>query len=191
MKKIIQISLFFFVIFSIYIFYNKFFSFNNEEIIVNENKSKLNSSELSGDNLVKNLEYKINLYNGNKYLISSKESEILSINNNEKIKMKIVKALIIDKNNQSLIIKSDYADFNSSNYNTNFRNNVLIEYLDNKISSDKLDLALDKNIIRIYDNVKYSGGYGEMISDNISINLITKNIKIYMNNKNNNVEIKY
>ena len=55
-----------------------------------------------------------------------------------------VKATIIDRNNAQLVITSDFADYNNSNYNTFFRNNVEMTYLDHLINSDNLNLTLQK-----------------------------------------------
>ena len=43
--------------------------------------------------------------------------------------------------------------------------------------------------ITIYENVEYNGIQGNIIADNIKIDLITKKIEIYMDDINDNVEI--
>ena len=74
-------------------------------------------------------------------------------------------------------------------YNTNFDTNVKVTYLDNIIDSNKLDLNFTENIVTIYDNVVYVGINGVLKTDNAVINLITKNINIFMNDTKNKVEI--
>ena len=64
-----------------------------------------------------------------------------------------------------------------------------IEYLDNVIISDKMDLNFSKNIITISENVKYEGLQGTIKADNVKIDLITKKIKIYMDENNKKVEV--
>ena len=59
--------------------------------------------------------------------------------------------------------------------------------MDNIIFSNKIDLNFKENTILIYENVKYEGEQGTIRSDNIKINLITKKIQIYMNNKEKKV----
>ena len=103
--------------------------------------------------------------------------------------MQKVTALILDSNKIPLIINSDFAEYNNFNYNTEFRNNVLIEYMNNKIYSDKLDLNIEDNIVKIFENVRYIGAQGTVKSDNIKINLITKKIDVYMDNEKNKVEV--
>ena len=100
-----------------------------------------------------------------------------------------VKAVFIDQNNLPLIITSKKAVYNNSNYNTNFREDVQIEYLDNKIFSDKMDLNFQNNIIKIFQNVRYVGAEGKLESDNIELNLITKEVNVYMDNGTDNVQI--
>ena len=50
--------------------------------------------------------------------------------------MQTVFAKFIDEKNLSLIITSDNAIYNNSNYNTKFSNNVKITYLNNEITPE-------------------------------------------------------
>mgnify|MGYP001167611511 CR=1 FL=1 len=54
---------------------------------------------------------------------------------------------------------------------------------------DKLDFDYNNNLITVYENVKYDGIQGNIIADNIKIDLITKKIEIYMSNINDDVEV--
>ena len=100
-----------------------------------------------------------------------------------------VEAVFIDQNNLSLIITSKKAIYNNSNYNTTFREDVQIEYLDNKIFSDKMDLNLQESIVKIFQNVRYIGAESELKSDNIELNIITKEVNVYMDSGTDNVHI--
>ena len=73
--------------------------------------------------------------------------------------------------------------------NTYFEKNVKITYQDNSIQSQKLLLNFKENIVTISDNIIYEGIQGFMKTDNIKIDLISKNIEIFMNNKKDKVEI--
>ena len=100
-----------------------------------------------------------------------------------------VKALILDQINLPIIITAKEAVYNNSNYNTNFRGDVTIEYMDYNIFADKMDLNFQKNIIKIFQNVRYVGAENKLTSDNIELNLLTKEIDIYMNSKTDKVQI--
>ena len=103
--------------------------------------------------------------------------------------MQNVTAILIDQKNIPLIVTSELATFNNSSYDTKFNQNIRIEYLNNKILSDKMDLDFNNSLIKIYENVKYDGIEGNIIADNIKIDLISKKIEIYMSNNNDNVEV--
>ncbi len=188
MKRIIQLTLLCIVMISVFIFNNIYFSKNKKPIIETDfPEDQLNKK--TKNNIIKNLKYEVQLEQNNSYIITSKISEVKYVKNVELVEMRDVIAKFIDKNNLTLIIKSDEAMYNNSNYNTKFRKNVRIEYMNNEIFSDKVDIDFQENTVRIFDNVKYVGLDSAINSDNITINLITKKVDIYMNNKNDNVEI--
>ena len=60
--------------------------------------------------------------------------------------------------------------------------------MDNTISAENLDMKFTENIISIYNNVVYDGLQGVIKTDNILINLETKNIQMFMNNLDNKIE---
>ena len=188
MKKLIQLLLLYIIIFISIIFYKIYFSNQNER---KEANPTINNQEIVDDksNLIKNLEYNVTLNDNSQYIITADESELLYINDIELVSMKNVTAKFYDKKNDELIITSDRALFNSSIYDTEFRDNVTVKYLDNTILSDKLDLKFNENIVIIYDNVVYQGLQGNILTDNIVINLITKNVEIFMNKSNKKVTV--
>ncbi len=189
MNRIIQLTLLLIIIISSLVFYKIYFSEEKKPII----KKKINEDQLSNqsqNNLIKNLKYEVKLDQNKQYIITSDLSEITYDNNVELVKMQKVIAIFIDKNNIPLTVISDKAIYNNSNYNTKFRENVKIEYLDNIILADKMDLNFENNTILIFDNVNYNGTQGNLLTDIIKINLITKKIDIYMKDYKDNVKIK-
>jgi lipopolysaccharide assembly outer membrane protein LptD (OstA) len=96
--------------------------------------------------------------------------------------MQKVVAKIIDEKNTELTITSDNAIYNNSTYDTNFSENILIKYMDNIIYSDNLDLDFNENIVKIYNNVVYEGVKGKIKTDNVLVNLLNKNVEIFMTN---------
>ena len=181
MKKIIQVILILIILIITIIFYNKYFSRDN---IDNSNKISQDQKEISADkkNLIKNLRYDVNLQDNSKYIIEANESELVYEDGIEIVKMSKVTAKFIDKNNYKLVIVADNAIFNTLSYNTKFQQNVTINYKDNTIFSENLDLNFTKNIVKIYNNVVYEGLSGLIKADNVKINLVTKNAEIFMNN---------
>ena len=188
MKKVIQLILFSFLIIISIIFYKIYFVKKEQpkvEIDIQEEQQVPNTE----NNLIKNLKYEVKLDQDNQYIITSDLSEITYENNFEVVKMQNVTAIFIDQSNIPIIVTSDHAIYNNSNYNTKFYDNVRIEYLNNLILSDNMDLDFNNNLITINENVEYNGIQGTIIADNVKIDLITKKIEIYMDDINDNVEI--
>ena len=187
MKKIIQIFLFFLLAIISYFVYINYFQLNNVFKNSNNVNQDLPLSE-NQNNLIKNLKYSVNFDNNTSYSIAAEQSELVYIDGIEIVNMFNVIAKFKDQENNELIIKSDEANYNDSNYNTKFNNNVEIQYLNNKISASSLDLNFEENIVRIFDNVVYDGLQGVMKTDNVVIDLITKKTKIFMNNSEDKVK---
>ena len=188
MKRIIQLILFSIIILTSLIFYQTYLKeIEKTSNIVDKTQNKI--IEENQNNLIQNLKYEVRLDQNNQYIITSDLSEITYENDIEIVKMQKVTAIFIDGKNIPLTITSDKAIYNNSNYNTNFSDNIQIEYLNNVILSDKMDLDFNNNVINIFGNVQYDGIQGSVKTDNIKINLITKKIDIYMNKYNKNVEV--
>ena len=190
MKRLIQLSLFFLLFLIAAIFYKSYFTNQTPKKIINQKvNDDTNLSEMSKNNLIKNLKYDVRLNDDSQYTITSDFSEILYEGNVESVYMNIVIAKFISSDGSVLTITSDKAIFNNNIYDTKFYDNVKILYLDHVIFSDKLDLNFTKNNVVIYDNVVYQGSQGDIITDNILINLINKNFEIFMHNTKNNVTV--
>ena len=189
MKRVIQLVLFLILILISIIVYLVYFS-ENEKVQIKTNIIKSDqSSNQTKNNVIKNLKYEVTFDQNSQYIITADLSEITYDNNVELVTMQKVIAIFIDKNNIPLIITSDKAIYNNSNYNTNFSENIQIEYMDNTILADYMDLDFSNDIIKIYENITYKGNQGTIKTDNIMIDLITKKIDIYMTNKKDNVEV--
>tara|TARA_Y100000741_G_scaffold364296_1_gene354826 strand:+ start:1131 stop:1727 length:597 start_codon:yes stop_codon:yes gene_type:complete len=194
MRKVIQLILFLFLIFITVLFYLTYFN-QNKKSEINLNK-KYDESPIEDEdslqnknNLIKQLKYEVNLDQNSQYSITAESSEISYENNVELVKMNNVIAIFIDEKNIPLTVTSEKANYNNSNFNTNFSNNVRIQYIDNVILSEKMDINFDTDIVTIYENVEYEGLQGTIKSDYIKINLITKKIDIYMNNIEDKVKV--
>jgi len=189
MKKLIQLSIFLILIIVSFSFYFNFLKTNKtsdlKEIEIKENSSLLESD----NNLIKNLEYNVTFDNNTKYTITAELSELKYEDDIEIVEMQFVTAIFNDKDGIPLIITSKNASYNNLNYNTSFSNNVKVIYLTNVLLSEKLDINFNKNIIKIYENVVYEGLQGTVKADNVKLNLMSKNMEIFMQNDNEKIEI--
>ena len=65
----------------------------------------------------------------------------------------------------------------------------MVTYNDHFISSDKLDLIFEKNLATISNNIIYKNLNTKLQADKVEIDLITKNSKIFMNDKTKKIKI--
>lgn len=186
MIKIIQLVLFIFIL-ALFIFSLNNYFLKEKSTSINEIQNKLDDK--FENNQIKDLSYEVELNDNTKYVIKSDLSNISNDDGVEIIDMEGVKASFSSKKLTEVTIVSDKAKFNNKNYYTNFINNVKLQYIDNIIYSDNADINFDKNEILIFNNVKYNGGYGSFIADNIKIDLVTKNIYLYMNDSKKDIII--
>ena len=201
MYKKIFIQLFLLLIALSIIIYFYFFNQNNtlENKNINElenlkekqvevSKKESDKSKISQANLIENLKYLSKDNQGNEYEIKAKKGEI-SLQNSEIIYMSNVFATIRMKNTAPIIIKSDYAIYNKANHTTNFNENVLITYLSHKATGNNLDLSFENNMAIMSNEIVYTNMNTTLNADRLEIDLITKNSKIFMNNKNEKIKI--
>ena len=188
MKKKIQFFLFLFLVIISIIFYNSYFKSSNNEIV--SSLIEKDTSALSNkNNIIKNLKYDVKFDDNSTYSIYSETSEIVYKDDTETVFMNNVTAKFNDGKNPTIYITSDNATFNNTIYNTTFENNVTVKYMQNVIKSKNLDLDFNKNTVYIYNNVLYDGLTGLMKTDNVLINLFTKNAEIFMNSPSKKVEV--
>ena len=186
-KILLQILLLIIILVICLLFYNKYFF--EKKIMKTETLQKEKVNEKSTNNLIKNLRYDVKFENDTQYIITSDLSEITYIDGKEVVLMEEVDAIFKDEDGSILSISSSKAIFNNSSYNTIFEKGIKISYLDNIIKSQKLILNFEENIVTISDNIIYEGVQGLMKTDNITIDLVSKDVEIFMNNNNDKVEI--
>jgi lipopolysaccharide assembly outer membrane protein LptD (OstA) len=141
------------------------------------------------NNVVKDISYK-KMYNltGDEFVIKGAYGEFIE-ENNDIIMITDVKAFVNKNDGTSVYIKSDKAIYDTVNNETNFTNNVELIYLDHKINVDFLDLFFSNNLIQAYGNLIYQNLEYKLLADKLELDIITKNIKIFMLD-NSNVKIK-
>ena len=94
-----------------------------------------------------------------------------------------VTAIINVKKSEEIKIKSKFANFNHISYETEFFENVIITRGIEKITSEKLEFSLEKNLIVLSKDVILKKPGFNLKADKVEIDLITKNSKITMNDK--------
>ena len=197
MKIFFQVSLLCIIFVISFLFYNSYF-LENKSIAKKKNNSednKINTLEVINNNQplnsdeneiknnqIKNLLYKVDYAESGKYEIKAKLSKLNYVGGVEEVSMSDVSAFIVDKNANRIDIKSDTALLNSATYKTSFSGAVNIKYLDNIITSNKLDFNFEENFILISENILYKNINTKIKADNVKINLLTKEIQVFMNN---------
>ena len=190
-KKIaIQLTLAFFISLITFFLYFEYFSDTKKDGDTS-NLPKTNSQALTLDskNLITELSY--NSFNafGNNYEIVAEYGEI-DPSNSSIILMKNVRGVITDIKQNKVIIVSSSARYNTNNRETNFSGNVLLTFADNTIKSENLDLFFEKNLVYMSKKIVYKNSNIELKADKIEMEILSKNIKIYMDSEDQQIEIK-
>ena len=183
-KKFVKIFfILLFLIISIVIFNYKFNANKKNIVEVDTSDKKYNS------NIIKDVEYITKDKNGNEYFITAKEGEI-DFSNPNIIFLTEVYALIKLTNTNEVTILSNFGKYNSDNYDTIFSKNVIINYLNNKITGEYLDFSLERNLMIISKNVIYSNPENVLKADVMEMDIKTKDTKIFMYEEKNDVNVK-
>ena len=190
-KKIaIQLTLAFLISLITFFLYFEYFSDTKKDSDTS-NLPKTNSQALPSDskNLITELSY--NSFNafGNNYEIVAEYGEI-DPSNSSIILMKNVRGVITDIKQNKVIIVSSSARYNTSNRETNFSGNVLLTFAENTIKSENLDLFFEKNLVYMSKKIVYKNSNIELKADKIKMEILSKNIKIYMDSEDQQIEIK-
>ncbi len=176
------------ILFTIIIFFFIYHEFNKEEKI-SETITDVPEDTIYSSNIIENVFYNSKDASGNEYIIKALKGEIDHSNSNI-IFLTNVKATIKLKNSSDITISSNYGKYNIENYDTIFSKNVLIKYIDNNIKGEYLDFSLNKNMMIISREVTYTNTENFLKADVIEMNLKTKDIKIFMYEKEKKIKIK-
>ena len=186
-KTLLQLLILLIIIFIIVYFYS----------VSNENKKKINQIKSNDkvetlntedSNLIYNLKYVVEGTDKINYIISSERGK-LKVDQPDLILMKKVLAVIKGKNNKPLKITADKAIYNTINHNTEFYENVLMTYEKQQINSNNFDLVFEKNLATITNNVLYKNPNTKLLADKVEIDIISKNLKIFMYDNNDKIKI--
>ncbi len=194
-KKIVLGTSFTIIFFCLLIFF--YFNSNNEKKLIEKKETELLKKEnneiiedeVLSSNIIEDVSYSAKDVKGNEYFVRAAEGSI-DQNDSNFIFLKSVNAIINLKNYKLIEITSDFGKYNINNYNTIFSKNVIISYLDNKITGDYLDFSWDQNLMIISRDVILENSKSSLKADVIEINIKTRDIKIYMYEEDKKVNIK-
>ena len=181
--KIFFIILFFLTL--LVVIYSKFF--REKQITLTTPKEVEDISNNS--NIIKDIEYRAKDTDGNEYIITAEQGEIDYSNSNVLYLTNVV-GLIRLVNSENITITSEYGKYNSENFDTIFSDNVIIDYLDNKITSEYLDFSLERNLMLISKKVVYPNFENILYSAVIEVDIQTKDTKLFMYEDKKKLNIK-
>ena len=195
-KKIILFSFIAIFFFSLLIFLYFKLSFDKRiiekkkttELTKIENLEKIDEKIVSS-NIIEDVSYSAKDIKGNEYFLKAGEGTI-DQNDSNYIFLKSVNAIINLEDYKSIEISSDFGKYDINNYDTIFSKNVIISYLDNKITGEYLDFSLENNLMMISRNVILKNNESSLKADVVELELDTKNMKIFMYEENKKINIK-
>jgi len=185
-KVFLQLFLLSTIIIISYIFFKIYFTQKDNLNFVKDSIDETITNNES--NIIYNIEYYTEDERGNSYIVKSEKGEF-NDSDSSTILMINVEATLNSQNSDPIKISSDNALYNKVDYDTNFYTNVVAEFSDHIITSDNLDLFFKKNLATISNNIVYKNLNTKLEADKIEIDLITKNSKIFMDDKSKKVNI--
>ena len=170
-----------------------FLMYFNQELeptnkVVSKNEMPKKTNEKS--NIIKDIKYLSKDEGGNTYSIFAEYGEIKDQDPNI-IYLKNVKAKISILNSGDINIKSDFAKYNNKSFDTNFYENIKVDYAEHKINCRYLDLSFDKKLAILYENISYKSLETNLFADRLEIDLISKNSTLSMKDKQEKIKIVY
>ena len=190
-KKILNQFLLLITIFII-VFSTFFLYFNKKEKLKTSNLPIIKEKESLIDDetgtLTKDINYSFSDSSGNYYELLSEVGKV-DIYNSDKMFMTDVVATIYLVDSSPIKITSKYANYNKINHETSFFENVKVTHLIHKATSENLDISFNDNLASMYNNIVYNKPGTNLKADRLEIDLITKNSKIFMDNKTEKIKI--
>ena len=178
-KSLIQISLIILVWTICGIIYYQYFNEQSSRISSKKLETLEKEKENLSGNIIKNIEYKSEDEKGNFYIIKSKQGEFKD-EENDIIFMTHVTAIMRLKDKTTIKLSSLNAKYNIMDNDTNFFNNVSLDYLDHNVVAENIDIFFKEGKLEAYNDLVYRNLDLSLIADKVEIDLITKNSKIFM-----------
>jgi len=138
--------------------------------------------------VMENLEYKSSDKSGNNYIIKAKKGKV----NLEKENLLILEEVygeikLIGKS--TIYIYSNFAQYNRDNFDTNFYQNVLVNFEDKRFNCDNLDLFFKDSFGSMYNDIVFVDKNTQIYADQINMNLLNGDINIKMLEEEKKIKI--
>ena len=183
---LLLITIFIIVFSTFFLYFNKKEKLKASNLPIIKEKESLIDDETR--TLIKDINYSFSDSSGNYYELLSEVGKV-DINNSDKIFMTDVVATIYLVDSSPIKITSKYANYNKINHETSFFENVKVTHLIHKATSENLDISFNDNLASMYNNIVYNKPGTNLKADRLEIDLITKNSKIFMDNKTEKIKI--
>jgi len=170
-------KLLFFLIF--FLMFAYFFHLKSKKEVQSTKESIELKEEVKNSNIIKNIRHVSKDMEGNEYIIEAAQGEI-DLTNSEIMFLENVTATIKPIDTSHIIITSDFGKYNIQTYDSNFSKNVIINYLNNKITAEYLDFSINNNLMTISENVIYTNDENILKADIAEMDIKTKDTKIFM-----------
>ena len=194
-KSLIQICLVVLLFIITLLIFNHFYISNNS-LENSKNKEvtniKKDDEQIIDKNIIENVQYSLNNNKGDIYQVLADFGEI-NLDNPNLMFLTNVNASLILANKTNIKLTSDFANFNTKTFETTFIKNIKVERDEEIITGDELYLVLeneknntentslsDENLIRISNNILYKKPGYSLKADILEMDLISKDIKIFM-----------
>ena len=182
-KTLIQYVLYLLIFIILFAFFNTYFSKNKIE-------PKLETKKIVTSDQIKDLQYLSSDADGNTYLIKA-ESGTTSSENKDIINLSNVSAKITLINKEEILIFSNFAKYNTDNFDTDFSRNVRASYNLHELKCENIIVKFSENYAKIYEKVVYDNKITKLYADKIEIDLIKRTSKISMYENKKKVKITY
>ena len=192
-KNIIQYLLFAMLIILSVFFYKKYIKTDKNLVqkpneIQKNNENSVIEEKNETSNIIENLRYVSKDLLGNTYIINARSAEVQE-NKINQVELFEVNAKIIQQNDEIIYINSNFADYNKTNNNTVFKDNVNVKYGYQSIDANIISLDFSKSLIEIQENVYFKNRNANITADKIELNFENKKMKISMDKQDDKIEI--
>ena len=165
---------------------------NDDKIKINDKKNndslKKNISKTEIRNLVKDVEYTSVDQKGNKFHLLANSGRS-NKKNNDILELDNVRGKISSDERDTIYITSDFAQYNTTNLNSKFYENVIIDYQDKKITCLNFDINMETSKAIAYNNVIIKDPKSVMKAGIVEFDLKTKDIIINPESASSDVSV--